>query len=311
MRQPSRWLRRLNRCASIVVVHAAGLTLLVMFAAAAHAEPKTELLWPGGAPGALGSEAKDKPAFIIYRPENQIANGAAVVIFPGGGYVNLAMGHEGHDVAVWFNSFGVAAFICDYRHHGKGYLHPAPMQDAQRAIRTVRARAEEFGVDPTRVGVIGFSAGGHLASTISTHFDTGNKDSADPIDRASSRPDFAILCYPVIAFGERYTHRGSQQNLLGNSADPKLVEQFSNEKQVTKETPPTFLWHTNEDRTVPAENSVQYYLALRQAGVPAELHIYEHGRHGLGLANDIEGTRVWPNQCEDWLRGRGMLKAGN
>jgi len=270
-------------------------------------EPKVELLWPDGAPGAKGDRPEDKPTLTIYVPEPAKANGTAVVICPGGGYGFVAMDHEGHQIARWLNSLGVAGFIVDYRHRTKGYGHPAPLQDAQRAIRTVRARAEEFGVDHERIGIMGFSAGGHLASTAGTHFDAGNADANDPIERVSCRPDFLILCYPVIAFDEPYTHRGSQINLLGKDADPKLVRSLSNEKQVTAETPPTFLFHTDEDKGVPAENSVQFYLALRRAGVPAELHVFQHGRHGLGLAAGVTGTALWPKCCEAWLRGRGLL----
>lgn len=273
------------------------------------AEPKTELLWPKGAPGALGEAAKDKPTLIIYLPEKEKATGAAVVICPGGGYGGLAMDHEGHDIAKWLNSFGVAGFICDYRHRGKGYGHPAPLQDAQRAIRTVRARGPEFGVDPARIGILGFSAGGHLASTAATHFDKGVAGSEDPIERVGCRPDFAVLCYAVIAFNEEYTHKGSQNNLLGADAPADLIKGLSNEKQVTAETPPTFLWHTNEDNGVPPENSIYFYLALRKAKVPAELHIFERGRHGLGLAPGMPAVSTWPKSCEEWLRGRGLLGA--
>jgi acetyl esterase/lipase len=272
------------------------------------AEPKVELLWPKGAPGALGDRPEDKPTLIVYLPEKEKATGAAVCICPGGGYGHLAMDHEGHQIAQWFNSMGVAGFIVDYRHRRKGYGHPAPLQDAQRAIRTVRARGGEWGVDPSRIGVMGFSAGGHLASTAATHFDAGKPDAEDSIERASCRPDFAILCYPVVMFDEAYTHRGSQRNLLGEDADPKLVRSLSNEKQVTPQTPPTFLFHTDEDKGVPAENSVQFYLALRRAKVPAELHIYRQGRHGLGLAPDMPGTGNWPKQCQDWMRGLGLLE---
>lgn len=284
------------------------LACFLICTALVSAEPKTELLWPSGAPGALGKESKDQPKLIIYLPDSEKANGAAIVICPGGGYGHLAMGHEGHEIAKWMNSLGVAAFICDYRHRGKGYGHPAPLQDAQRAIRTVRARAKTFGVDPQRIGIIGFSAGGHLASTAATHFDDGDKDSSDPIDRAGCRPDFAVLCYAVIALGEPYTHYGSQRNLLGSDAGAQLIKSFSNEKQVNSKTPPAFLWHTSDDRVVPPENSVYFYLALVRAKVPAELHIYEHGRHGLGLARDIPSVSSWPGRCEDWLRGRGILK---
>lgn len=280
--------------------------ILTPFSALA-VETKTELLWPDGAPGALGDADKDKPKLYIYLPPREKSNGAAVVICPGGGYGHLAMDHEGHQIARWLNSFGVAGFICDYRHRRKGYGHPAPLQDAQRAIRTVRARAKEFRVDPERIGILGFSAGGHLTSTAVTHFDEGDKNSKDAISRVSCRPDFGVLCYPVVAFDEPYTHRGSQRNLLGENPDPKLVRSLSNEKQVTAKTPPCFLWHTNADKGVPAENSVQFYLALRRAGVPAELHIYEHGRHGLGLAQKIPAVKSWPQRCQDWMRGRGIL----
>lgn len=274
----------------------------------AKKEPKIELLWPDGAPGSLGDTEKDKPKLIIYLADKETANGGAIVVCPGGGYGGLAMGHEGHDIAKFFNSLGVSAFICDYRHRGKGYGHPAPMNDAHRAIRTVRTRAKEFNIDPSKIGVIGFSAGGHLVSTVSTHFDDGDKTAKDKIDQASCRPDFAILCYPVIAFDEPYTHRGSQTNLLGKNADPELVKKLSNEKSVTEKNPPSFLWHTTEDRAVPPENSVYFYLALRQKKVPAELHIYEKGRHGLGLAKNTPGTKTWSKSCEQWLRKHKFIK---
>jgi acetyl esterase/lipase len=270
-------------------------------------EPTTELLWPGGAPGAVGEEGKDQPTLIGCLPEAEKTTGAAIVICPGGGYGHLAMGHEGHDIAQWLNSFGVAAFICDYRHRGKGYGHPAPLQDAQRAIRTVRARSAQWGVDPAKIGILGFSAGGHLASTAATHHDAGQAEATDPIERVSCRPDFAVLCYAVIALGEPHTHRGSQKNLLGDNPDPALVEHLSNEKQVTPQTPPTFLWHTAEDRGVLPENSLAFYRALLQAGVPGELHVYEKGPHGAGLAKTIPGTSDWPLRCEQWLRTRGIL----
>lgn len=277
---------------------------------ASHAaEPKVELLWPDGAPEAKGDEPNDKPTLTVYLPDKVKATGAAVCICPGGGYGNLAMDHEGHQIARWFNSMGVAGFIVDYRHRGKGYGHPAPLEDAQRAIRTVRARAGEWGVDPEKIGVMGFSAGGHLASTAGTHFDAGSVESDDPIQRVSCRPDFLILCYPVIMFDEEQTHRGSQRNLLGENPDPDLVRSLSNEKQVTPETPPTFLFHTDEDKGVPPENSVQFYLALRKAKVPAEMHVYRQGRHGVGLAPGAPGTGNWPKQCEDWMRGLGLLEA--
>lgn len=269
-------------------------------------EPKSEPIWPDGAPGALGDEAKDKPQLISYVVPKEKSSGTAIVIFPGGGYGHLAMGHEGHDIAKWLNSKGISAFICDYRHRGKGYGHPAPMQDAQRAIRMVRARAEEIGVQSDQIGIIGFSAGGHLGSTVSNHFDEGDKNSDDTIKQQSCRPDFAILCYPVIAFGTEYAHRGSQVNLLGKDASEEQIEEFSNEKQVTSETPPTFLWHTTEDKGVKVANSIEYFSALNTAGVSCEMHIYEKGRHGLGLAKN-SGAANWPHACENWMKERRLI----
>jgi acetyl esterase/lipase len=283
------------------------VALCVPLASAFADAAKVELLWPGGAPGAKGDADGDKPSLTIYLPPQNKATGAAVVICPGGGYGHLAMDHEGHQVAQWLNSLGVAGFILKYRHRGTGYGHPAPLQDAQRAIRMVRSRAKEWSVRPDRIGIMGFSAGGHLASTAGTHFDKGKPDAADPVDRASCRPDFMVLVYPVISFTEPFTHVGSRKNLLGENPDPKLVESLSNEKQVTAETPPTFLVHTNEDPGVPAENSVAFYLALRRAKVPAEMHIYAKGPHGFGLGKKGEPMATWPDRCVDWMRGRGLL----
>ncbi len=274
---------------------------------AATDEPRLELLWPNGAPGAVGDDEKDRPSITVYLPAADKSNGAAVVVCPGGGYGALAVDHEGKQVAEWLNANGIAAFVLRYRIAPR-YKHPAPIQDAQRAIRTVRTRAAAWHVDPARIGILGFSAGGHLTSTAGTHFDAGNKDAADPIDRVSCRPDFVVLVYPVISFTTAYMHAGSRKNLLGENPDEKLVESLSNEKQVTKETPPTFLVHTNEDTGVPPENSVLFYLALRKAGVPAELHIYEKGRHGLGLGPNDPAFGTWPQHCITWLRVRGLLQ---
>jgi len=296
--------------APLLLFAAMACNLAFSFAAAspASAAPKEMLLWPEGAPGALGDEPQDKPKLIAYLPAEDKANGTAIIICPGGGYGHLAMDHEGHQIGRWLNSLGIAGFIVDYRHRNKGYGHPAPLHDAQRAIRTVRANAKKWRVDPQRIGILGFSAGGHLASTAATLFDTGDEDAEDPIARASSRPDFAVLCYPVIAFDEPYTHRGSQRNLLGPDPDPDLVKSLSTEKQVSEATPPTFLWHTSEDTAVPPQNSVHFYLACVKNKVPAELHIYQQGRHGLGLAKGVPGAENWPHACEAWLRGRGLLK---
>jgi acetyl esterase/lipase len=273
---------------------------------ATAAEPKAELLWPDGAPGAVGNEDADKPSLTIWLPPADKANGAAVVICPGGGYGGLAVGHEGKDVAAWLNSLGVAGFMLQYRHAPR-YRHPAPLQDAQRAIRTARARAEEWKIDPKRIGILGFSAGGHLASTAGTHFDDGNAEAKDPLDRGSCRPDFMVLVYPVISFTTKYTHAGSKNNLLGKNPDAKLVESLSNETQVTAKTPPTFLIHAGGDTGVPSENSVLFYMALRNAKVPAELHIYEKGGHGFGLAPGDPILSTWPSRCAEWMRSRGWL----
>lgn len=274
------------------------MKLLLVFplcAAALVAQPKTELLWPNGAPGAVGAEDADKPALSFYLPPAARAVGTAVVVCPGGGYGHLAMDHEGDQIGRWLNSIGVAAFVLKYR-LGPRYHHPAPLQDAQQAIRTVRSRAREFGIAPDRIGIWGFSAGGHLASTAATHFE------------ADSRPDFLILGYPVVSFTTEYTHKGSMRNLLGDNPDPKLVESLSNEKQVTAQTPPTFLFHTTEDKTVPVENSVLFYLALRKAGVPVEMHIYERGPHGVGLAPLDRALSSWPERLAVWLEVRGLLR---
>ncbi len=299
---------RLFVLASLVAAICIVSTSAVAQDGAAPAPSKTELLWPAGAPGANGTEDKDKPTLIIYLPEASKATGCGVVVCPGGGYGGLAMGHEGHDIARWLNDHGIAAFICDYRHAGKGYKHPAPINDAHRAIRTVRARAKEFNVDEKKIGILGFSAGGHLTSTAATHFDSGNAESSDPIEKMSCRPDFVVLCYAVIALDQPYTHKGSQNNLLGPDAPAELVESLSNEKQVTSNTPPTFLWHTYEDTAVPPMNSVVFYKAMVENKVPGELHIYQKGRHGVGLARDIEGTKGWPETCLHWLKTSGFTK---
>lgn len=269
---------------------------------------KVEILWPEGAPGAKGSENGDKPSLTIYLPPKEKANGTAVVICPGGGYGHLAMDHEGHQVAQWLNSLGAAGFILKYRHRnsGAGYGHPAPLQDAQRAVAMVRSRAKEWNVNPDRIGILGFSAGGHLASTAGTHFHKGQADAQEPIDRVSCRPDFMVLIYPVISLIEWCAHSGSRRNLLGDNPDEKLVENLSNERQVTPETPPTFLVHTYEDTGVPAENSIYFYLALRKAKVPAEMHIYRKGPHGFGLGQNHGAVSSWPERCADWMRTIGL-----
>jgi acetyl esterase/lipase len=283
---------------------------ITLFAAASAvaAEPQAELLWPDGAPLAKGNAENDKPTVTVYRPDTTKANGAGIVICPGGGYGHLAMGHEGLDIAKWMNGLGITAFVLKYRHRNTGYGHPAPMLDAQRAIRFARAGAERYRLDRDKIGIMGFSAGGHLASTVGTHFDNGQAEAADAIDRVGCRPDFMILVYPVIALATEYAHGGSKKNLLGDKPDARLVANLSNETQVTEKTPPTFLMHTGGDSAVPPENSVLFYMALRKARVPAELHIYEKGGHGYGLAASDAVLASWPGRCEDWLRVRRVIK---
>ena len=259
-------------------------------------------LWETGAPGALGTEDKDIPTLTVFKPAEGAATGAAMVICPGGGYGGLAQ-HEGKDYAEWLAKNGVTGFVLKYRLGSGGYRHPRMLEDAARAVRTVRARASEWGVDSNRVGIMGSSAGGHLASTLLTHFDNGNASATDSIDRQSSRPDLGILCYPVITMGD-FTHKGSKKNLLGENPSEELSNQLSNEKQVTKDTPPTFLWHTYEDTGVPPENSMLFAMALQKNKVPYELHIYEKGKHGIGLANG----HPWTEQCLRWLKLHGFTK---
>ncbi len=266
-------------------------------------------LWPDGAPGALGNADKDIPTITAYLATSAKATGAAIVICPGGGYAGLAQ-HEGRSYALWLNEQGIAGFALKYRLAPGGYHHPAMLQDAARAVRTVRTRAGEWKLDPKRIGIMGSSAGGHLASTLLTHFDAGKADTADPIERVSSRPDLGILCYPVISMGE-FTHGGSKKNLLGENPAPALVKDLSNELQVTKDTPPCFVFHTVEDQAVPVENALLFASALRRAGVPFDLHIYERGQHGIGLGSQPYGggeQHPWTRDCEFWLKQRGFAK---
>jgi acetyl esterase/lipase len=290
--------------------------LLLVLSPSADPAPQTFPLYPGKAPLAVGDSAADKPELTAYRPAKP--NGTAVVVCPGGGYGVLAMDHEGKQVAEFLNGLGVTAFVLKYRITNKdrpGPLVEAPLLDAQRAIRTVRAKAKDYGVDPKKVGIWGFSAGGHLASTATTHFDAGKKE-GDEIDKQSCRPDFSILAYPVITLEAGVTHGGTRRNLLGDKPDEKLVELYSNEKQVTKDTPPVFLFHTSADTAVLPENAVRFYLACKKAGVPVEMHIYEKGKHGVGLGRDPKWTggeksvATWPDRLADWMKSRGLLGDG-
>lgn len=281
----------------------AAVLVLVSAGTPTHAEVGPPvLLWPEGAPGALGTDEKDRPTLTPYLAEAGRMTGAAVVVCPGGGYGGLAP-HEGKDYAIWLNELGIHAFVLKYRLGSHGYRHPRMLEDAARAVRLVRHRAGEWKVDVQRVGIMGSSAGGHLASTLLTHFDAGTPDAADAVDRHSSRPDLGILCYPVITLGE-FTHAGSRRNLLGENPAPDLVELLSNEKQVTPRTPPTFVWHTAEDQAVPVENALLFAQALRRNKVPFDLHVYEKGRHGIGLANG----HAWTKDLTFWLGERGFLR---
>ncbi len=272
-------------------------------------EPQAIPLWPGAAPGALGTASKDIPTLTPYLAPAGLATGAVVVICPGGGYGGLA-DHEGKGYALWLNTQGIAGFVLKYRLGTAGYRHPAMLNDAARAVRLVRARAADWKIDPKRVGIMGSSAGGHLASTLLTHFDAGAATAADVIERQSSRPDLGILCYPVITMGAN-THQGSKSNLLGNEPAAELVQSLSNELQVTPQTPPCFLWHTWEDSTVKVENTLDFALALRRAGVRFDLHIYEKGRHGRGLGanvNQPDQWLDWTRDCASWLKNQGFGK---
>jgi acetyl esterase/lipase len=272
---------------------------------------KTMLLWPAGAPRALGDEDVDKPTLTVFLPVAANATKTGVVVAPGGGYTHLAVEKEGFAFARWLNERGVAAFVLQYR-LGPKYHYPVELEDAQRAIRMVRAHATEYGVATDHIGMWGSSAGGHLAATAGTKFDGGKADASgldanDLVERQGSRPDFLILSYPVITFHEPDLHRGSLKFLLGDSPDPRLVDSLSAETQVTKETPPTFLFATTDDKTVPVINSVMFYSALVKAGVPAEMHLFQHGSHGAGLAVGNPQLSGWPDLLAKWMRERGSM----
>ena len=269
----------------------------------ARAEMQTPVpLWPDGAPGALGTNANDIPTLTAYLPEAGQATGAAMVICPGGAYMHLAP-HEGNDYALWLNQHGVTCFVLKYRLGTSGYRHPAMLNDASRAVRWVRAHADEFKVDAHRVGIMGSSAGGHLAATLLTHFDAGDANAADAIERQNSRPDLGVLCYPVISMGE-FTHKGSKESLLGKNPDPELVQLLSNELQVTTNTPPCFLWTTFEDTAVPIENTLLFAAALQKNHVPFDLHVYQKGGHGMGLKDKppFANPHPWAGDCLFWLK---------
>lgn len=274
-------------------------------AATPPAAPPGIRLWEGAAPGSLGERPVDQPTLTAYLPERAKRNGATIIVLPGGGYSNLAA-HEGAGYAEWFASQGYTAYVLKYRLGSAGYRHPAMLNDVARAVRMARVWAKRDGLDPAKIGVIGSSAGGHLAATIATHFEAGKADAADAIERESSRPDIVVLCYPVITLGE-FAHAGSRNQLLGQTPAPELVQNLSNELQVTKETPPCFIWHTVEDRTVPVENALLFASALRKANVPFSLHIYETGAHGLGLGRPQRPAPPWADQLLYWFKERKFV----
>ncbi|BDI28513.1 hypothetical protein CCAX7_005640 [Capsulimonas corticalis] len=275
--------------------------------------PAEMRLWAGDAPGAHGTTPDDIPTLTPYLPDAGKATGAAMLVLPGGGYAGVVMDHEGSAYALWLNQHGIAAFVLRYRLGSHGYHDPVELGDASRAIRTIRAKAADWKIDPHRVGVMGSSAGGHLASSLATHFDAGDPKAADPIERESSRPDLGVLCYAVITMAKPFTHEGSRDNLLGANASAAAIARMSSEQQVTAQTPPCFVWATQEDNVVPVENSLMFAQALQKNHVPFDLHIYQHGGHGVGLGDDtppFTHVHPWTADLLYWLGGQGFMKAG-
>jgi acetyl esterase/lipase len=264
-------------------------------------------LWDGAAPGAAGATLADTPTLTIFRPHFGTGNGTAVIVAPGGAYLGLASNLEGRQVADWFAARGVTAFVLKYR-LGRRYLYPTPLVDAKRAIRLVRARAPDFRIAPDRVGMMGFSAGGHLTATAGTMFEDGKPDAADPVERVSSRPDFIVLGYAWLNAMKADQKALSYCSALKiDAAACASFEQYSPDRQVTARTPPAFLYHTTDDELVPVEASVAFYRAASAAGVPAEMHLFAKGRHGSGLGLGDAALDLWPGLLEAWLRGRGLL----
>ncbi len=293
------------------------LLIALTFTAILSAQDKTLKVWPNGAPNDNGMKEPEEKyeglrvrnvseaEMYVYLPEEN-NSGAAVVICPGGGYWIEAMDHEGYDMAAWLKSKGVAGIVLKYRlPYGH---HEVPASDLKRAIRIVRSNAKEWGIDPEKVGIAGSSAGGHLASTVGTHFDTGIKDSSDPMDKISCRPDFMLLLYPVVTFNEEFGHMGSRKNLIGEGNDWKMVEEYSNELHVTPETPPTFLVLADDDKAVSPRNSVEFYLALKKNNVPAEMHIFQEGGHGFGMKKKNLPVEEWPDLFYNWLKAMKFIK---
>ena len=282
------------------------------------AQNKVLKVWPGGAPNDNGITEPEilfsnthvrnvsEAEIFVYLPPKDRNTGAAIVICPGGGYSFEAMDYEGYDIAKWLNTLGVAGIVLKYR-LPNGH-HEVPLSDGTQAIRIIRQNAEEWGINPTKVGIAGFSAGGHLASTVGTHFDYGNKSSANIVDNFSSRPDFMLLVYPVISLNEEFGHMGSRTNLIGEGNNWELVKKYSNELQVTSQTPPAFIVVANDDGLVPARNSVEFYLALNNNNVPAELHVFAEGDHGFFMKKDFLPVRNWPNMFIDWMKAMEIIE---
>ncbi|KQW46689.1 MULTISPECIES: alpha/beta hydrolase [unclassified Roseateles] len=306
--------------------------LLALLPTHARAAPPNVLpLWPEGVPaamradapaarGELGPERVDAngaianvsvPTLTVVAPavdRHSPPHGTAVILCPGGGYRYLSWQHEGLQYAAWLSTLGITTFILKSRLQEWG--HPAPLQDVLRAIRLVRSRAAEFGIAPNRIGVMGSSAGGHLAASASTLFDHADGRTGAALDNnVNARPDFAALVYPVITMTDPAAHAGSRRSLLGDKPSPALLALTSLEQQVSKDTPPTLLLHTQRDKTVPVDNSILYYQALTRAGVPAELYVFEQGGHGIGMRDGFGTASAWPRHAEDWLRQRGLLSA--
>lgn len=317
MDNPSFRLRLVSRLLfSVLMLPAVSISFAAPSGAtAATADGAVFPLWPEGVPGAkdLGPEKSEEgrfwnvstPTLTYFAPAVDKPNGTAVIICPGGGYVRLSTEREGVQYARWLGTLGVTTFVLKYRMQEFG--HPAPLQDVLRAVRLVRSRAGKFGIDPTRVGVMGSSAGGHLAASAGTLFDHSAGRTGHALDATSARPDFLILMYPVITMDDPAAHAGSRRALLGANPSTNLLELASLEKQVTKATPPTLLIHTQEDKTVPVENSLLFYQALTRAGVPAELYALEKGGHGMGMRAGLGTSSEWPKRAEEWLSSRGLL----
>ena len=298
--------------------------LIIILCGNNNAQEKIIKVWPDKIPGAIENlsykvetdsneswswiKKVSDPTLDYYPAKKGISNGTAVIVCPGGGYSVLAIGHEGSQIARWLNSIGVSAFVLKYRLPSDEIMTDksiGPLQDGQEAVRIVRRHAKEWNINPDKIGIIGFSAGGHFASSVSTHF---NEKVYESMDSISARPDFSILIYPVMSMDSSITHMGSRKNLLGKNPAPELVKRFSNELQVTKNTPPAFLVHALDDNVVPVQNSINYVLALKNNSIAGELHIYEKGGHGFGLGRQNGTESSWPEACPKWLQVNGFMK---